>query len=202
MFATIFSGSTSKMSGQIKIFFNALILILATLPQMSAAQEFALVAMPPNLTGAMALARAEAKPEAGLSLLERLETLEELSESNAPAEIKALFADGLPCQLHARTEDGAEITEVHPLFPAHVEATEAAPTSVASPAPLPKMTPTPKPVVQPLMSATAADAPYVNEKISSLQKMVDLVQAKEKLMQSRAYYEKKLGEFDSKVGKE
>ncbi len=203
MFTTNFSRSMRKAIGSMKIFGAGLSLVLFSLPQTSSAQELTLVAsLPPSLIGTNTLARVSPKPEPALPLLERLETLETLTESEAPAEIHALFAEGLPCQLHARSEEGVEITEVHPLFPANIAAKEAAPASVASPAPLPKMTPTPKPVVQPLMSATAADAPYVSEKISSLQKMVDLMQAKEKLMQRRAYYEKKLGEFDSKVGKE
>ena len=194
MFAMNLSGSGRTARSFVKIFGAGLSLVFAALPQTSAAQELALASnLPANM-----LARVAPKPEPALPLLERLETLETLTESEAPAEIQALFAEGLPCQLHARSEEGVEISEVHPLFPASVAPTEPAPAN----APLPKMTPTPNPVVQPLMSANAEDAPYVNEKINSLQKMVSLMQAKEDLLKRRAFYEKKLGEFDSKVSKE
>jgi hypothetical protein len=194
MFAVNLSGSGRTARSFMKIFGASLCLALAALPQTNAAQELALAGnLPANM-----LARVAPKPEPALPLLERLETLETLTASEAPAEIHALFAEGLPCQLHARSEAGVEITEVHPLFPASVAPTEPAPAN----APLPKMTPTPKPVALPLMSASADDAPYVNEKINSLQKMVSLMQAKEELLKRRAFYERKLGEFDGKVGKE
>lgn len=194
MFAMNLSRSGSAVRSFMKIFGASLSLVLAALPQTSAAQELALASnLPANM-----LARVAPKPEPMLPLLERLETLETLAASEAPEEMQALFSEGLPCQLHARSEEGVEITEVHPLFPANLAAKEAAP----APTPLPKMTPSPKPALLPLMSATAADAPYVAEKISSLQKMVDLMKAKEELMKNRAAYEKKLLEFDAKVGKE
>lgn len=199
MFAMNLSGSMRAVRGYLKVFGVGLSVALVTLPQLSAAQDLALAShLPAHLSGAHLLARVAPKPEPILPLLERLETLETLTASEAPAEIHALFAEGLPCQLHARSEEGVEITEVHPLFPASVAAAAPAPAS----APLPKMTPTPKPAAQPLLFATAADAPYVNEKIGALQKMVNLMQAKEELLKRRAFYERKLEEFDGKVGKE
>ncbi len=189
MFATNCSRGSAKIV-------SVLSFMLFAVCQTSFAQELAFAANLPS--GTNALARVAPKPEPVLPLLERLETLETLTENEAPAEMQALFAEGLPCQLHARSEEGVEITEVHPLFSAHLTATEPAQPNPAAP----MMAPTPRPAVQPLMSATAADAPYVAEKISSLQKMVDLMKAKEELMKHRAFYEKKLGEFDRKVGKE
>lgn len=189
MFATNCSRGSAK-------FLSVLSFMLLATCQTSFAQELAFAANLPFGSGA--LARVAPKPAPVLPLLERLETLETLTENEAPVEMQALFAEGLPCQLHARSEEGVEITEVHPLFPAHLAATEPVPPSPAAP----MLSPTPRPTVQPLMSATAADAPYVAEKISSLQKMVDLMKAKEELMKQRAAYERKLNEFDSKVGKE
>ncbi len=178
----------------------ALFIFAAALPRWNFAQEMALaVFAPPISTRATAPALAEAKPEPALSLLERLETLEQISESSAPVEIKALFAEGLPCQIHARSEAGAEITEIHPLFPANAVTGEAA---LPPPAPVPMMSPMPRPAVLGLTPASSADAPFMNEKIKALQKMVELMHAKEKLLEDRAHFERKLGEFDSKVGKE
>ncbi len=195
MFATFFSGSRRCVR-------IAPLVFAALFPRLNFAQELALaVITPPSMNSATAVTHVEPQPEAALSLLERLETLEQLSENAAPAELKALFAAGLPCQIHSRSEEGAEITEVHPLFPANAISVEAAPAAPA-PAPTPMMSPSPRPPVQAMTSATSSDAAFVTEKIKSLQKMVELMQAKEKLMSSRVYYERKLGEFDDKVGKQ
>ncbi|NUO84373.1 hypothetical protein HUU05_30225 [candidate division KSB1 bacterium] len=195
MFATFFSGSRRSVR-------IALLVFAALLPRLGFAQELALaVITPPSTSSATAVAQGEPQPEAALSLLERLETLEQLSEDAAPAELKALFAAGLPCQIHSRSEEGAELTEVHPLFPANAISVEAAPAAPA-PAPVPMMSPSPRPAVQAMTPATSLDAPFVTEKIKSLQKMVELMHAKEKLMASRVYYERRLGEFDNKVGKQ
>lgn len=169
-----------------------LLSLLTLLPQLSAAQEFMLASATPMK--ARALARVEAEPAEVLSLFERLEVLEQFAESTAAPEMKALFAEGLPCQIHARAEDQAVIVEVHPLFPAN--AAPAAP-ALASP-----MTPTPSPAVQETAPQNAADQTYMSEKIQSLQRMLQLMEAKEKLMAGRNYYERKLGEFDVKVRKE
>jgi len=190
MFATSFSMSRNM--------FCTLLVAAAFLPRLAFTQEMALAAItPPRMGSATAWANAEPMPELSLSLLEKLETLEQLSENSAPVEIKALFSEGLPCQIHSRTEEGAELTEVHPLFSANTAAAEAAPVPMLAPL----ASPSPQPSVQAITPATSADAPFVAEKIKSLQKMVTLMQAKEKLLESRARVENKLGEFDSKVGK-
>lgn len=191
MITTVLSGSQQQKRRFVKAFCILASLLLAGLSRPGVAQDHLVAGLSHNnFAGALASARLEMAVEENLPLLERLEALEQLTENASPTEMKALFTEGLPCQMHSRIEDEAVITEVHPLFPARV-----------APALAPAMTPTPSPIVQETTTATASDRAYMSEKIQSLQRMLQLMEAKEKLVENRNYYERKLGEFENKLNR-